>query len=484
MADMNASDSAISTDDLEIDSYDDVVKLLGADDAASMLADVAGNRFNREDIMRAILNGEDIHLDYWPDYEELEWATRVCGELLADTSLEWADGFIDAEKIETHEGLTVSDLSHAVECVLTDKFNDGLYEASLVDRTEIADTFAQEIKSRLDGGKLGHGPYVDSESLRDELGAEIVKTQKVRDFEGHVVPIDLVRLDSLRMGDALFRDHPVLVMPDTSLVFACLRVDGIAGCDLLRWCAVRMPNADSTITVTDDVRTLGLPRGRRMSRMELGGGCPFLPVTCRNGDRQARMYVKFDTGSAGYFHFSYADSGDAPPPLWFIDSLRWADGYASAIGWTNRNRVNSHFRGTIPRFEIQGTAIADMPVKRTFGHNRILGCKLFDWGQVVLDFRRKRFLFIPRGGEAKAPPQPACNFTLALSAGQLVVGQVWDEALADVIAPGDRILSLDGHPWDGDVCRFLLDPDPLDGTVCGIGTASGQHVVLTIETMK
>ena len=52
------------------------------------------------------------------------------------------------------------------------------------------------------------------------------------------------------------------------------------------------------------------------------------------------------------------------------------------------------------------------------------------------------------------------------------------------IRPGDRILSLDGHPWDGDVCRFLLDPDPLDGTVCGIGTASGQHVVLTIETMK
>lgn len=208
------------------------------------------------------------------------------------------------------------------------------------------------------------------------------------------------------MGDALFRDHPVLVMPDTSLVFACLRVDGIAGCDLLRWCAVRMPNADSTITVTDDVRTLGLPRGRRMSRMELGGGCPFLPVTCRNGDRQARMYVKFDTGSAGYFHFSYADSGDAPPPLWFIDSLRWADGYASAIGWTNRNRVNSHFRGTIPRFEIQGTAIADMPVKRTFGHNRILGCKLFDWGQVVLDFRRKRFLFIPRGARRKPRRSP------------------------------------------------------------------------------
>lgn len=69
MADTNTSVSAISTDNLEIDSYDDVVKLLGADVAASMLADVAGNRFNRDDIKKAILNGGDIHLDYWPDYE-------------------------------------------------------------------------------------------------------------------------------------------------------------------------------------------------------------------------------------------------------------------------------------------------------------------------------------------------------------------------------------------------------------------------------
>ena len=323
-----------------------------------------------------------------------------------------------------------------------------------------------------------------SESLRRELGAEAVKTEDVRDFEGHVIPIELIRLDSLRMGDALFRNHPVLVMPDSSLVFACLRVDGIAGCDLLRKFVVRIPNADSTITVTDDVRTLGLPR-RRMSRMWLGGGCPFLPVTRRNGGTRVRMYVKFDTGSTGYFHFSYAGDSDTPPPLGFIDGLHWADGYASAVGWSNRNAVNRHFRGTVPGFEIQGTTIADMPVKRTFGHNRKLGCKLFDWGQVVLDFRRKRFLFLPREGvEAKARPQPAYNFTLTVSAGQLVVGQVWDEALEGVIAPGDRILSLDGSPWNGDTCGFLLDPEPLTGTVCGVGTAAGQHVVLTIETMK
>lgn len=129
MADINPNDSATLTDGLEIDSYDDVVNLLGAGEAAAMLADAVGNRSNRQDIMKAILNGGDIHLDYWPEYGEYGYAARICGELLADTSLAWADGLIDPDKIKTHKGLTAGDLSHAVTCVLTDRFNDGLDEA-------------------------------------------------------------------------------------------------------------------------------------------------------------------------------------------------------------------------------------------------------------------------------------------------------------------------------------------------------------------
>lgn len=169
MADINSNDSATFADDLEINSYDDVVKLLGADDAASMLADVVGNRFNRQDILKAILNGEDIYLDYWPDYKEFDYAARICGELLADTSLAWAEGFIDSDKIKTHKGLTTADLLHVVTCVLTDRFNDGLGEASFVDRKNIADEFARAIESRLGSGRLGRELYVDGERLRGDL---------------------------------------------------------------------------------------------------------------------------------------------------------------------------------------------------------------------------------------------------------------------------------------------------------------------------
>lgn len=169
MADINPNDSATLTDGLEIDSYDDVVNLFGADEAAAMLADVVGNRFNRQEILKAIRSGGDIHLDYWPEYGEYGYAARICGELLADTSLAWADGLIDPDKIKTHKGLTAGDLSHAVACVLTDRFNDGLDEARLADCKNIADEFARAIESRLGSGHLGRALYVDGDCLRDDL---------------------------------------------------------------------------------------------------------------------------------------------------------------------------------------------------------------------------------------------------------------------------------------------------------------------------
>lgn len=183
MADFNSNDSATLTDDLEIDSYDDVVKLLGVDEAAAMLADVVGNRFNRQEILKAIRNGGDIHLDYWPEYGEYDHAARICGELLADTSLAWADGLIDPDKIKTHKGLTAGDLSHAVTCVLTDRFNDGLDEARLADCKNIADEFAQAIESRLGSGRLGRELYVDGDCLRDDLADKFGFSYDI-DFSG------------------------------------------------------------------------------------------------------------------------------------------------------------------------------------------------------------------------------------------------------------------------------------------------------------
>ena len=97
-----------------------------------------------------------------------------------------------------------------------------------------------------------------SERLSRELGLAASGRGTSGDFEGHRHAITYVRVPYLRMGEATYSDRQVIVLPDSSYIFRCLGFDGIAGSDLLRGFVVRMPNADSTITLAGDLRQLGL----------------------------------------------------------------------------------------------------------------------------------------------------------------------------------------------------------------------------------
>lgn len=322
-----------------------------------------------------------------------------------------------------------------------------------------------------------------SESLCNELALSPVGTMPFADFEGHLVDVGLVRMDSLRMGDALFRAVETLVLPDSSLIFPCLKIDGIAGCDLLRRLVVRISDADSTISFADRIAAFGKPCGRHSCRMYLDTGCPHITADCSSGKHRLKTRVRFDTGSPGYYHYGYGEA-DRWLDRGFAENLRWADGFSANMGWTNRTKVERNFRAVVPRFDIAGTTIADMPMESTCGGLDLLGRKLLDWGRVVLDFPRKRFYFLPyAAGPRRAESQPLYNFTPWHVAGRLVVGQVWDEALQGVVAPGDAIVAVDGRPWPGDVCAFLLDQQQFDGRTCEIETADGRRIVLVVKKL-
>lgn len=324
---------------------------------------------------------------------------------------------------------------------------------------------------------------VITESLRDELCLAPVGTLSLGDFEGHGAEVGIVRMDSLRMGAALFRDLETVVLPDSSLIFPCFRVDGIAGCDLLRRFVVRMPNADSTISFATDRCAFGIPGKRRSCRMYLDTGCPHIAVRLCNANRRLKTYVRFDTGSPDFYNYSYSE-GDRWLEKGFTADLRWAWGYASSMGWTNRTVRAHHFRATVPLFEIAGTGIAGVPLESTYGNCDILGSRLLDWGKVVLDFPRRRFRFLPHANTAPAAvPQPLYNFVPWIVAGELVVGTVWDETLRDVIGPGDRIAAIGGVPWSGDICPFLLAPEQVEGAACEIVTAAEGRVTITMKKM-
>ena len=136
-----------------------------------------------------------------------------------------------------------------------------------------------------------------SERLSRELGLAASGRGTSGDFEGHRHAITYVRVPYLRMGEATYSDRQVIVLPDSSYIFRCLGFDGIAGSDLLRGFVVRMPNADSTITLAGDLRQLGGFRCRGGARIHFAGNAPVIAARVGSGKSRMKTYMKFDTGS-------------------------------------------------------------------------------------------------------------------------------------------------------------------------------------------
>lgn len=322
------------------------------------------------------------------------------------------------------------------------------------------------------------------ESLRGELGLGTEKRTTFHDFEGHGAEVDRVRLDSIGLGPLVRRDVPVWVLPDSTLVLRCAGVSGIAGPDLLRGLAIRMPNADSTITIAGDIRLLGRPDPKRSVRMLRGIVTPVIPVRFADGDRKMWAWALFDTGSAGYFSYCTGFRRDIFGAGIARDVCR-TEGFASNFGWTNRVARCSMAVGRIPALTLAGTVIEDMPFKTTAGHTHVLGTDLLRWGQVVIDFRKRRFWFVPaEDAEPKYERQGMDGVAPALQNGRLVVGQVWDETLRGAIEPGDRVVRLGTIPVDTvDTCAFLRGEIRADRREITVERKDGTRITVPLKKL-
>lgn len=280
-----------------------------------------------------------------------------------------------------------------------------------------------------------------SRALCRELGIEAAGRREMGDFEGHRAEVGYATLPRLGLGQAGYREVAAYVLPDSSYVFRCLDLDGIVGGDLLRRWAVRISAADSTVTLASDARLLGADDRRRSMRFTWSGNRPMLRLWASDGAARTDTYAIFDSGSSGFF-----DCRDfelrALEARGILRGLRRAEGHMGNLGWTNRSEVREALVAVIPRLELAGCALEGVPVEATYGRVGKLGLGLLRWGDVVVDYPRRRFYLLPRTPSPGPLPLTCPSVTAALDGGRLVVGQVWDEALVGVVAPGDRIVRL------------------------------------------
>ena len=320
-----------------------------------------------------------------------------------------------------------------------------------------------------------------SERFCREAGLTSAGRNTLGDFEGYCQQIATARIPALTIGGTTFGNCPVDVLPDSSYVW-CLGVDGIVGSDLLQHFVVRF-SSDTILSLARDYRQFGDLDRRQALRLRRIDTRPFVSLHAGNGKQRLKLWALFDSGSSGFFDCRYHEC------LQLLDRgilrrMRRTSGHPGHMGWTNRSSVREAVRGTVPRLEVAGHILPEVPVRETYGSCNKLGSELLSRGEAVIDYPGRRFWLLPRTEQPAPADTPLRNISVAIEDGRLVVGLVWDEALADLVAPGDRFVRLGTlDVSEVDPCSVVRGELRADKSEITVERADGTRVVVPIKNL-
>lgn len=322
-----------------------------------------------------------------------------------------------------------------------------------------------------------------SAALGRELELAAEGRHSVGDFEGHHATVDRTTVSRLRMGRATYEKVPVYVFPDSSYVFRCLGLDGIVGGDLLRRWVVRISAADSTIALATDARLLGAVDRRRSMPFSWSGNRPMLRLRVSGGGARMTTFAIFDSGSAAFFDCRESEL-QAMERRGILRDLHRTAGYSGNLGWTNRSAAGEALVAVIPGLELAGCELRGERVEVTHGNVSKLGLGVLRWGEAVIDYPRRRFYLLPAATPSPARGVSLRGVTATLVGGRLVVGQVWDEALAGIVAPGDRIVRLGSTDVSQvDPCAYVRGEIRGDRPEMTVERADGSLVTVPVRKL-
>ena len=300
-----------------------------------------------------------------------------------------------------------------------------------------------------------------TDSLYRELNPAVIRQVDVRDSGGNRGKSPVVNLDTLRVGDWTFCNIRGIVISLDNPLIECYSIAGILGSDILQRKTVHISSRDSLLTFSEDVSPWGL-RKKDGTKMTILGTRPHMKVYSRNGDRRTFQWMLIDTGASGYSstvnnHFQHlsekgvlADEQEA-----FGQSSYGVHG----VEVSGRQR-----RGILPQMELNGVLLDSVPVHSTAGGTSLLGTFILKYGDVTIDYRQKRFYYHPFQDSIRVKEHPFSRLNIIFDDRQMVVGVIWDEELAQLIRPGDRVMEINGCPAeDYPLCDFFTGAIRFEG---------------------
>lgn len=284
-------------------------------------------------------------------------------------------------------------------------------------------------------------PCCISYSFAQKLGIQPQQSMKSSDSNGQTVQSHLVTLDSLRIGNTTFNQLQALRWEKGNMVEQ-FGVDGIIGYNLMRMGIVKFDATHHQLTFTNFRKDLGIASQLPLPLVPHSFvpliSIPLTPTLCDT--------VMFDSGAAAFYEMSNNTYHRLPEKHKGIRLLASGKGILS-LGASGIESASTKHRLAIKKIKIGAQTFKDVTTITTSGYDSRLGAALLLYGDVVIDFKRQLFYYLPFAPK-QSPKlyQPEWEVVITVMHNHLTAGMVWNKDLP--IKCGDRIIAINGKRYE------------------------------------
>jgi hypothetical protein len=106
--------------------------------------------------------------------------------------------------------------------------------------------------------------------------------------------------------------------------------------------------------------------------------------------------------------------------------------------------------------KINNFKISNVSAETTIDNNSRIGSKILEFGLVTIDYKNKKFYFLPYNQNIDAN-EKKFPIDFVPSNNQLFVSFVWDNNLTDKISKGDQIIAIDDINYEKvSICEVIV----------------------------
>ncbi|WP_396169009.1 retropepsin-like aspartic protease [Flavobacterium sp.] len=322
--------------------------------------------------------------------------------------------------------------------VLQKKYYEVIQYESVLDKIIIPVTInGKNFRFLLDTG----APNLISNEVLQELNSESLKSIIANDSNNLNQSMQLVVIPKIKIGELTFEDQIALVFDlKNHNLLSCYNIDGFIGSNLLKNSVLKIDKTNQNLVITDQFELLNVLV--KPTKIKLIGRqkAPYIELNFlgKNKEKASDM-VLFDTGMDGLYNMS--NRAYALFENQNIFEIKGKSEGLSSLGLFGLGKPSLQKLVLVENALLNNKSIKNLYADTTDDTNSRIGLEFLNYGNVILDFKKKNFYFEANDTIILSNKEP--KYATTILDNKYIVGLVWDKNLAEKIKFGDEILSID-----------------------------------------